>query len=64
MHNREQLQRTSYLPEYGQFDPPPIFALKMFYFDFILNSLSKYNDFTAKFVTIVIVIHTSGTTAG
>ena len=29
----------------------------MFYFDFILNFLSKYNDFTAKFVTIVIFMY-------
>ena len=43
--------------EYGQFDPPPIFALKMFYFNLILNFLSKYNDFNAKFVTIVIFMY-------
>ena len=29
----------------------------MFNFNFILNILSKYNDFTAKFVTIVIFMY-------
>ena len=43
--------------EYGQFDPPPIFVLEMFYFDFILHLLSKYNDFDAKFFTIVIFMY-------
>ena len=43
--------------EYGQFDPPPIFAFKMFYFDFIFHFLSKYNDFNAKLVTIVIFMY-------